>query len=134
MQKSAIDNNKIYNNKLDKNNTISIAGRLYERDELFDLCWKAYPRKEGKAVAKRAWVKLKEEDILLIQQHLPLFKKESSAKEKRFIPHFSTYLNQRRFEDEVTPTKMDEFKAKMDVVAKQFEHLQRNRLESPNNQ
>jgi hypothetical protein len=135
VQKSAIDNNNSYNNKLDKDNYITIAGRLYERDELFELCWKAYPRKEGKAAARKTWGKLKVEDIQLIQVHLPLFKKESSAKEKRYIPHFSTYLNQRRFEDEVEATNMGGILMdKINKLTNEIGHSLNNTLQITTNQ
>lgn len=135
VQESAIDSNKRDNNKFDKDKYITLAGRVYERGELFDLCWKAYPRKEGKNIARKHWQKLSADDILLIQKHLPLYKKENSAKEKRYIPHFSTYLNQRRFEDEVEATdKMSILREKMEAVAKQMSHLQNNTLQITDNQ
>lgn len=124
---------KTNNIKQNNNNQISIAGRLYDRMELFELCWKAYPRKEGKAMARKAWVKLKEQDIELIQKHLPLYKKENSAKEKRFIPHFSTYLNQRRFEDEVQPlTSTSEFVDNVKRFNQEYIHSLNNALKQGN--
>ncbi len=138
MEKVKMSQSKQYKtNNINQNNInqIHIAGRVYERGELFDLCWKAYPRKEGKNIARKHWQKLSAEDILLIQKHLPLYKKENSAKEKRYIPHFSTYLNQRRFEDEVEATdKMSILREKMEAVAKQMSHLQNNTLQLPENQ
>jgi hypothetical protein len=72
----------------------------------FARFWEAYPRKVAKQDALKAFLKLKpsEEDLGL------LLKAVSAAKETdqwrkdagRFIPHASTWLNGRRFEDDVT--------------------------------
>lgn len=114
---------------------ILIDGRIYTKDELFDLCWKAYPRKEGKAEAKKSWEKLTTQDILLIRKHLPLYKKENSAKEKKYIPHFSTYLNKRRFEDEVEASSMGGIvMEKLIALTNQINHSQNNTLQLPENQ
>lgn len=138
MEHSKMSESKQYksnNNNQNNINQILIAGRLYERDELFELCWKAYPRKEGKAAARKTWGKLKVEDIQLIQVHLPLFKKESSAKEKRYIPHFSTYLNQRRFEDEVEPSNMGGILIdKINKLTNEIGHSLNNTLQINTNQ
>lgn len=138
MDNSKMSKSKQYktnNNNQNNINQILIAGRLYERDELFELCWKAYPRKEGKAAARKTWMKLEVADIELIQRHLPLFKKESSAKEKRYIPHFSTYLNQRRFEDEVEAlTTATTLVSKLHDLTKQIGYSQNNTLQSLENQ
>jgi hypothetical protein len=114
---------------------ILIDGRIYKKNELFDLCWKSYLRKEGKAEAKKAWEKLTIEDILLIRKHLPLYKKENSAKEKRYIPHFSTYLNKRRFEDEVEASNMGGILMdKINKLTNEIGHSLNNTLQITTNQ
>lgn len=71
----------------------------------FDAAWSLYPRKVGKGDAKKAWAKINPTDDLFerIMQAISE-QKESQAwtKEKgRFIPHFATWLNGERWEDEV---------------------------------
>jgi len=75
--------------------------------DLFAKFWKLYPNKKGKAAAEKAWTKLKvTEDLFnLITQGLA--KQCVSAgwvKDKgEFIPHPSTWLNGKRWEDEIAP-------------------------------
>lgn len=68
----------------------------------FDAFWKAYPRKVAKGAAEKAWKRLKpsldvQQQIrdALIWQVL-----QDQWQDVKFIPHPSTYLNQRRWEDE----------------------------------
>lgn len=70
---------------------------------LFEKFWKAYPNKTGKGDAFKKWQKLKcdkivDEIIQSLENHKRSFKwkKEGGA----FIPNPSTWINQRRWEDE----------------------------------
>jgi len=73
----------------------------------FDEFWKEYPNKKAKPLALRAWMKLKldmsGETYLEIMKSLEAHKKSFQwAKDAgQFIPHPSTWLNQRRWEDEL---------------------------------
>lgn len=68
----------------------------------FDYFWMLYPRKIGKA---KAWVAFKKacekvnENILL--NKVREFSIAMEGQEKRFIPHAATWLNQKRWEDEI---------------------------------
>jgi hypothetical protein len=67
----------------------------------FEQLWAAYPRKDGKGAALRAWEKLKPDlggvmAALSWQRHLRQWTTDGGA----FVPHLATYLNQRRWEDE----------------------------------
>lgn len=74
--------------------------------DLFPKFWKLYPNKKGKTAAEKAWKKLKVTDDLftLITQGLakqctsPGWTKDVG----QFIPHPATWLNGKRWEDEVT--------------------------------
>ncbi len=72
--------------------------------ELFLKFWNEYPRKVAKAKALKAWESLKPTDELFekIMQALRTQKQsEQWSKDKgQFIPHPTTWLNQRRWEDE----------------------------------
>jgi hypothetical protein len=64
--------------------------------------WEAYPRKVGKGAAWSAWksrkcASLKDDILQSVEAHKP----EWSQLETRLIPHPSTFLNQRRWEDEI---------------------------------
>ena len=73
--------------------------------ELFSRFWKLYPRKVGKDKAEKAWAKIKltqtlfDEIIAALAKHsvTPGWTKDNG----QFIPHASTWLNGKRWEDEV---------------------------------
>lgn len=73
----------------------------------FEVFWERYPRKVGKAAALKSWKALTPSGIEACQ---PLFDwvlaglrhwqgSEWSRGEPQFIPHPSTWLNQRRWRD-----------------------------------
>ena len=69
--------------------------------EHFETFWSHYPRKETKAKAQDIWrSKNCDAHIARILQHVEDMK-VSKQWQEGFIPHASTYLNQRRWEDTV---------------------------------
>jgi len=69
----------------------------------FDQFWEKYPVKKGKRSATTAWQRLKLDKlattiIASIQIHIDY----DEAWQKGFIPHPTTYLNQGRWEDDLT--------------------------------
>lgn len=70
---------------------------------MFDEFWTLYPRKIAKAVARKSWSRLSEEQQLqaakAITDHLAYW--EAKETELEFIPHPATWLNQERWEDEL---------------------------------
>ena len=75
------------------------------RDIYFDRFWESYPRKEAKQTAKKAFEKLNPDEALLqtMLEAIERFKGSAQWREEngRFIPHPATWINQRRWEDEV---------------------------------
>ncbi|WP_224787236.1 YdaU family protein [Pseudomonas fluorescens] len=82
-----------------KNNTPPMV------DDLFPKFWKMYPNKKGKAAAEKAWKKLKVTADLFGQIAEGLAAQvvcEAWVKDGgQFIPHPATWLNGKRWEDEV---------------------------------
>lgn len=80
-------------NNIIKNNII--------RSFTFNDFWKMYPKKVGKDVSEKIFNKLPEKDLLEIKRTLPAF-----ISNKPFAtynhPNPSTYLNQKRWHDEIT--------------------------------
>ena len=71
----------------------------------FSLFWKEYPKKIGKGAAEKAWQKMKPpiEDVLnaiRVQRQTDQWLKNKG----QFIPNPATWLNQKRWEDEVEVT------------------------------
>lgn len=81
-------------------------------DQRFETFWKAYPKKKGKGAAEKAWLKIKSLEALFgkivgavnTQACSPEWAKEDG----RFIPHPATWLNQRRWEDEVSAGRLQD--------------------------
>jgi hypothetical protein len=69
----------------------------------FDIFWKEYPRKVDKAKALKAFEKLKPDEELLgvMLQAIIAAKASDVWRETRFIPHPTTWLNGKRWEDEL---------------------------------
>ena len=92
--------------------------------KLFDQFWKAYPRKESKPTAKKAFEKIKPDEELLQKMLAAIerFKKTDQWQEDggRFIPHPSTWLNQRRWEDEPMAAKQTTGKGQRILPAQNF--------------
>lgn len=73
--------------------------------EGFDVFWKLYPKKASKADAAKAWAKLKQSDMDQAMQALPSHCMSSQWTKDggQFIPNAATWLNARRWEDEIRP-------------------------------
>ncbi|RLA38453.1 MAG: hypothetical protein DRR06_20770 [Gammaproteobacteria bacterium] len=96
-----------------------------------DEFYKRYPRKAGKQAAITAWRKLNPNDALIDKIHADLIARVQqgawcTGQGKSFIPHASTYLNQQRWEDDITPRP--EFKKPQDfsLLAAQAQDLTEN--------
>ncbi len=92
-----------------KNKKIKKTKKPTEYSEEFLLVWKAYPNKKAKAKAFEYWANVPTD----IYSQLPAIieaqikDRERQAAQGEFVapwPHFSTWLNQRRWEDETTTT------------------------------
>ena len=94
------------NNKQETINNKQLANLTLERFELF---WKSYPRKISKDSAKKSWLKINPDDELMEKIVKAVSYQKLSEREEKFIPHASTWLNGKRWEDEITSnvTKFD---------------------------
>ena len=76
-----------------------------KKDKYFDLFWLNYPRKVGKGAALKAWKKISDKHEVLeqIKNILPQQKTSDqwTKDNGQYIPNPATYLNQRRWEDEI---------------------------------
>lgn len=80
-----------------------------EEIPFFKEFWKAYPRKTNKEFAKRVFAKLKVDDDLLTKMIQAIYAQNKTVwkdKEQQYIPHPSTWLNGKRWEDEIVAKPM----------------------------
>lgn len=78
-----------------------------EKTESFSIFWKAYPRKDSKVPAQRAFEKVctTDEQLDVLLDAIKKFKEceQWTRDGGKYIPFASTWLNQHRWEDEPTP-------------------------------
>ena len=76
----------------------------------FAAFWKFYPVHKSRQAAVRAWDRLKPADELIAQMGKALRRQMATDEWKRGvgIPYPATYLNQRRWEDEIGPSIQDQ--------------------------
>lgn len=95
-----------YNNNINNNNKNNKQTNLTKESlSLFDVFWSAYPRHVAKQAALSAWQKLKPDGELLdrIMEGLARWKASDDWQrdDGRYIPHPATWLNGKRWEDEM---------------------------------
>jgi hypothetical protein len=82
-------------------------------DALFTRFWTAYPAKKAKPAALKAFNRLKASDELTSQIIADIEKQKASEQWQKnggqFIPMPATYLNQRRWEDGICGSAVNEF-------------------------
>jgi hypothetical protein len=90
--------------------------KIIDMPDRFDEFWVSYPNKKAKKKAEQSWSKLKMTEELFKVIMSGLEKAKSSPQWKKddgqFIPHPTTWLNQERWNDEVsvgTTKKTDKF-------------------------
>lgn len=84
--------------------------RLANQKMMFQHFWLQYPRKMARATALAAWLKLDPTEDLAIRIQQDVGERQFylwSRNDPKFIPYASTYLNQRRWEDELDKTVDD---------------------------
>ncbi len=91
--------------------------------EKFNDFYKSYPRKTAKGLARKAWCsainKAEPDDII---SKASLFASSVDGKDKKFIPHPATWLNQERWDDEIF-AQTDEVQDQANLVRAIFEEM-----------
>jgi DNA-binding transcriptional regulator YhcF (GntR family) len=76
----------------------------------FDAFWAAYPKKQGKGAAEKVWVKIKP-DLELVKKMVFTVERQRNWQQWKkdggqFIPLPATWLNQKRWDDEIPVTAL----------------------------
>lgn len=114
-----VDKN-IKDNNISKSNNISINNKeIYK--ERFEVFYKAYPKHLKKAEVEKWFLKNKPDETLFktIMTQLEKFKQTKEWSNTQYIPYPSTWLNQKRWEDQIE-TKEDRDKKLIEEL-KQWE-------------
>lgn len=104
--RGGIEKNFQENNTSINNTSINNIKEIYK--EKFETFYKAYPKHLKKAEVEKWFLKNKPDDELfkIMMDQLEKFKKSDGWKQTQYIPYPSTWLNQKRWEDEIK-TKED---------------------------
>lgn len=99
--------NNIYTNKKENKENISYASN--DAHNRFDDFWTAYPKKRDKARCYQLWQKKKLDDIAdtLLDDIQRRIKNDAQWQDVQYIPYPTTYLNGKRWEDEITQPKKE---------------------------
>lgn len=86
-----------------KNNIVHEEEKNPYNDSIgFNEFWSSYPRQQNKALALKSWKRIPVSLHEQIIADVKLRTKEHKQWQNRdYIPHASTYLNQRRWEDKI---------------------------------
>jgi hypothetical protein len=83
-----------------KADSVSVSDSVSVNDiNIFNEFWDLYNKKLNRELSEKAFKKIKSSEYDLIKNHIPNFVKQ--FKDKQFQPYFSTYLNTKRWQDEV---------------------------------
>ena len=115
-----------------ENEMVPSRARISAIEKRFNEFWAAYPRKVGKGGAQKVWSKIKPTAEL----HAKILAAVDIAKRSvewqkdngKFIPHPTTWLNQGRWDDELTPAKKGATASSLQNVPTEEEIGRRKRL------
>lgn len=119
-------------NPIHKNNNTKNNNSKNNKEEIYDLWfgqfWDAYPRKVGKAAAKRAFLKaLNDEVPAVILEGTRKYGQDPNLPPAQYIPHPTTWLNRQGWLDEPLPPRE---KTNEDLIAERAENASKARLAS----
>lgn len=83
----------------ERKETIQKKEKTYDQT-LFDRWWNEYPRKVSKLASLKAWIRINPDETMTMMFIDAIKKQELSTRETQFIPHPSSWLNGKRWEDE----------------------------------
>jgi hypothetical protein len=93
--------------KRDKRKTSLSDGKLPEA-EGFEKFYAEYPRKKNPSAARKAWLKVKPAEVDTILARLEVLKLgEWKGKDQQYIPYPASWLNDRRWEDEIETRRIN---------------------------
>ena len=78
-----------------------VEGEVIPLDDGFTAFWSAYPRKEARARAQKSWRRLTKSERIIATGVAEVMGQlvEHGQQERQYIPHATTFLNGKRWED-----------------------------------
>ena len=97
----------IHNKSSKKSKKEKLEEVFKEVESMFNVFWNSYPRKDNKSKAKESFSKvfleegIRQDIFEKILNKLEIYKKTKQWQNKQYIPMATTWLNQKRYEDEI---------------------------------
>lgn len=110
--KNLKDNTTCFNNTDNNKSKTGVNENKLIVKTSFDLFWETYPYRVGKAAALKAWTKIKPSqelfDKIILSIENAKKSKEWLKDDGQWIPHPTTWLNRGGWDDELTPSKVEQ--------------------------
>ena len=88
-----------YLNKVINEESNNLTKETLNKETIFEELWNLYDKKVSKEASYKAFKNVLQKEYDEIRNNIPLFVKQFT--DKQFQPHFSTYLNGKRWQDEL---------------------------------
>jgi len=88
-----------YLNKVINEESNNLTKETLNKETIFEELWNLYDKKVSKEASYKAFKNVLQKEYDEIRNNIPLFIKQFT--DKQFQPHFSTYLNGKRWQDEL---------------------------------
>lgn len=106
LENPTLENRPALEENLLEKNTSKRTYAQNESERLFSEFWEAYPRREGKAAASKAFTKaIREVEPQTIIDGARRYGKDFNLPAKQYIPHPATWLNDGRWDDDALPER-----------------------------
>jgi hypothetical protein len=94
-----------------RNRNKNININSIDKDSLFNTFWSIYPKKIAKEYAYKCFIKIDNLEVIFDDIINALTKQKSmqSWSDKKYIPNPSTWINQKRWEDEIDEQSASSF-------------------------
>jgi hypothetical protein len=86
-------------NKVINEESNNLTKETLNKETIFEELWNLYDKKVSKEASYKAFKNVLQKEYDEIRNNIPLFVKQFT--DKQFQPHFSTYLNGKRWQDEL---------------------------------
>tara|TARA_R100000426_G_scaffold66085_1_gene46073 strand:- start:1004 stop:1690 length:687 start_codon:yes stop_codon:yes gene_type:complete len=113
--------NNLVKRNLGNNNVIKIKSTYATINE-FERWWDKYPRKVGKYKAASLFSKIRQEvELNVLLDATDKFAEAMKDQEKKFIPHPTTWLNGRRWNDRIEVLQENDMKKALEELGLSYE-------------
>ena len=100
IKESKVKEIKLNENKINESKELTNVSLEPSINEVFDFFWNAYQKKGNKQTSLTAFKRLTKKEMLEIKEHIPKYLENHHRNGKmQFLPHFSTYINSKRWND-----------------------------------